>query len=148
MSWQKKIAGARMRVDQEFSQRVVESQFSSQQWGLIMTAVEFEVEHADDPERARIVADTSKLEHILPELDNIEQAMGPMGPGGGGGRGGSGDGLVSSLKDMLGMGGGASVDDERKAAAEALTQEYATELQTHLESQGRWEEIRQTAAGD
>ena len=145
--WTDRIVGDRMTVDQEFASRVGQSQFSRQQWGLIMTAVEFEIEHPDDPERARIVANTSKLEHVLPELDTIDQQMAAMG-GGGTGRSParSSGGFVSSMKDLLGLGSG-STDDEQRAAAEALVQEYATELQAHLEAEGRWEQIRQSAGG-
>jgi hypothetical protein len=142
MSWQELIAGARMTVDQEFSSRVRDSEFSRQQWGLVMTAVEFDIESPDDPEQARLVADTSKVEHVLPELDNLQGQMGPGGAAGGR----SGGGLLDSLKSVLGGGGGGN-DEERLAAADALAQEYATELQAHLESSGRWDEVR-TAAGE
>lgn len=146
MSWQELIAGARMQVDQEFSERITESEFSRQQWGLIMTAVEFDVTEAQNPDSARIVADTSKVEHVLPELDNLDQAMGAMGAGGSGG-GANRGGVLSGLKDLVGLGGGSGGGDaERKAAAEALAQEYATELQTHLETNGRWEQVREAAA--
>jgi hypothetical protein len=145
MSWQEQIAGARMTVDKEFASRVTESEFSRQQWGLIMTAIEFEVENPGDPEQARMVADTSKLEHVMPELDAIEGRMSQV-PGGGGASGGSaGRGFVDSIKSALGMGGGGG-DDQQTAAAEALAQEYAVELQTHLESSGRWQQIREQAA--
>ena len=142
--WTDQIVGDRMAVDQEFASRVGQSRFSRQQWGLIMTAVEFEIERPDDPERARIVADTSKLEHILPELDQVDRQMAAMG-GAGGSPGGSSGGFVSSIKGLLGLDDGGE-DDEQRAAAEALAQEYATELQAHLEAEGRWEQIRQFAA--
>jgi len=101
MSWQEQIAGARMTVDKEFASRVTESEFSRQQWGLIMTAVEFEVENPGDPEQARMVADTSKLEHVMPELDAIEGRMSQV-PGGGGASGGSaGRGFVDSIKSAI-----------------------------------------------
>lgn len=136
-----------MRVDQEFAETITESGFSRQQWGLVMTAVEFEVADATDPEAARIVADTSKLDHVLPELDNVERAMGAMG-GPGGGSGGSGGGVLSGLKRLVGLDGDGGADAERKAAAEALAQEYATELQAYLESEGRWDQIREIAASE
>jgi hypothetical protein len=152
MSWQELIAGARMTVDQEFSSRVMESEFSRQQWGLVMTAVEFDIEDPDDAERARLVADTSKVEHVLPELDDIGGAKGPAGAGGaprgGGGGGGGGGGILDSLKSLLGGGGGGGNDEEKMAAADALAQEYATELQAHLESSGRWDEVREAAADE
>jgi hypothetical protein len=144
--WQDRVVGARMSVDQEFTDRVSQSEFSRQQWGLIMTAVEFEVEHADDPDRARIVADTSKLPHVVPELDSIQQQAAPMQTGGD--PGGGGGGLLDSLMRRFGLGGGgaAASDDERRRAAESLAQEYASELQAHLEAEGRWEEVRSAAA--
>lgn len=148
--WTDMIAGDRMAVDQEFTGRVQDSEFTRQEWGLIMTAVEFEIERPGS-EDARIVADTEKLPQILPEVENVRQQMqGGAGGGGGGGGAGSGSsgGIFDSIKEGLGLGSGSGgVDDEQLAAAERLTQEYADELQAHLESQGRWEQVRTTAAG-
>ncbi|MXR41630.1 hypothetical protein GRX01_09810 [Halobaculum sp. WSA2] len=143
--WTDAIVGERMTVDREFNDRVRQSEFSNQEWGLIMTAVEFEIEDADDPESARVVADTSKLPQIMPELDNISQQMGAMA--GGGSDGGSSNGafgeIVSDIKDaILGGGGGGGVDDQKLEAAERLTQEYADELQRHLESKGKFDQVR------
>jgi hypothetical protein len=148
--WTDRIVGDRMRVDQEFNDRVVASEFSSQEWGLIMTAVEFEIEHPEDPERARIVANTEKLPQVMPELDNIKQQMNAMGGAGGGksdDSGGSG-GLFGSIKSAFGLGGGGGggSDQQKLAAAEELTQEYADALQQRLESTGKWEQVRATAA--
>ncbi len=143
--WTDSIVGDRMTVDREFNERVTASQFSSQEWGLIMTAAEFEIEHADDPERARIVADTSKLPAIMPELENVRSGMAAMGGApGNGGSSGSGGGILASIKGALGLGGGSGGggDDEELAAAEALVQEYADELQAHLEDVGKWEQVR------
>lgn len=143
--WTDSIVGDRMTVDREFNDRVNGSEFTRQEWGLIMTATEFEIENASDPEEARIVADTEKLPQIMPELDNVRSQMAQMGgsPGGGGGGGGSsGGGLFDSIKGALGLGGGGGADKERLEAAERLVQEYADELQTHLESRGKWEQVR------
>lgn len=147
--WTDQIVGARMSVDQEFSRRVTNSAFSNQEWGLIMTATEFEIEHADDPDQARIVANTSKIDQVLPELDKMSERMNQMGGGGGpSGGGGSDGGFLDSVKNAFGLGGSGGGDDhaEKKQAAEELTQEYADELQAHLEGKGRWEEIRTIAA--
>ena len=144
-AWQDIIVGDRMAVDQEFAQRVADSQFSRQEWGLIMTAVEFEIENPGDEERARIVADTSKVEQVMPELENIRNQMNSMA-GGGGGDGGGG-GVFDSVKDALGLGGGGGVDQDRVDAANRLAQEYAGELQQRLESQGKWKQVR-NVAGD
>ena len=144
--WTDKLAGARMQVDQQFNDRVLNSQFSNQQWGLIMTAVEFDIENPENPEQASLVANTEKIDQILPELDKVDQGMGGMA--GSGGSDSSGGGLLDSLGNLLpgGGGGDSGVDQERKEAATALTAEYATELQQYLEKQGRWAAICESAA--
>ena len=144
-NWTDAIVGERMTVDREFNDRIRQSEFSNQEWGLIMTAVEFEIEDADDPENARIVAETSKLPQIMPELDNISKQMGAMGGGdpSGGSSGGPFGDIVSDIKEaLLGGGGGGGVDQQQLEAAERLTQEYADELQRHLESKGKFEQVR------
>lgn len=151
-SWTDRIVGERMTVDKEFSSRIASSRFSSQEWSLIMTATEFDIENPDDPENARIVANTEKIDQILPELENIRSQVGAMGGAGGdapGGGSSAGGGLVDSIKGALGVGGGGgdSYEAEREAA-EQLTQEYAEELQSHLESEGRWQSVRKAAADD
>lgn len=145
--WTDRIVGERMTVDREFSSRIAGSRFSNQEWSLIMTATEFEIEHPDDPERARIVANTEKVEQILPELENVRSQVGAMGGAPGPeSEGGSGGGIVDSIKGALGMGGGGGSSDAEREAAEELTREYARELQSELESKGRWESVRQAAA--
>ncbi|WP_137286759.1 DUF5799 family protein [Halorussus salinisoli] len=147
-AWQDLIVGDRMAVDQEFAQQITDSQFSRQEWGLIMTAVEFEIENPGDDQQARIVADTSKVEQVMPELENIRNQMNSMAGGGGGGGKQSGGGVFDSVKDALGLGGGGGgVDRDRVNAADRLAQEYANELQQRLESQGKWAQVRE-AAGD
>ena len=143
--WTDRIVGDRMTVDREFNDRVAESRFSSQEWGLIMTATEFDIEHPDDPDRARIVSDTDKLPQMMPELDRVHDQVGAMGggtDGGDGGGGGGGGGLMDSIKGAFGLGGGSSDHDEKLRDAEQLTQEYADRLQAHLESKGKWDQVR------
>ncbi|WP_423996801.1 DUF5799 family protein [Halorubrum trapanicum] len=146
--WTDAIVGERMTVDNQFNERVAASRFSSQEWGLIMTATEFEIENADDPEAARVVADSSSLPAIMPELENLRSQMAGMGgaPGGDGAgdSGGSGGGVVDSIKGALGLGGDGSggPSGEELEAAERLVQEYADELQAHLEEVGKWEQVR------
>ena len=140
--WTDSIVGDRMTVDREFNDRVANSRFSSQEWGLIMTATELEIEYAEDPEQARIVADTEKLPQIMPELENVRSQMAQMGGQPGEGDSGGG-GVLDSLKGALGLGNGTGgSDQERIEAAERLTQEYADALQDHLESKGKWEQVR------
>lgn len=137
--WTDRFVGDRMSVDQEFNQRVAQSDFSSQEWGMIMTAVELEIENADDPENARLVADTDKLPQVMPALDDVREQMGGMGgaPSGGSSRSSSGGGIVGAIKGLFG--GGSSGGDERERAAAELAQEYADQFQERLESQGKWE---------
>jgi len=146
--WTDQLAGARMQVDQQFQERVRTSRFSNQEWGLIMTAVEWEVRNPDDPETAELVADTSQVAEIIPELDQIQDQLGAAGPmGGGESSGGLGDRVRSFFGSLAGNGVG-SDDEERRKDAEALVQEYASELQAFLEKRERWDEIRETAAED
>ena len=142
--WTDAIVGDRMQVDQQFNEQVRGSEFTNQEWGLIMTATEFEIEDADDPGSARIVADTSSLPAIMPELENVRSQMAAMGGTPGGGESGSGGGLVDSIKGALGLGGDGNdgPSDEELEAAERLVQEYADELQAQLESVGKWEQVR------
>ncbi|SEH41525.1 hypothetical protein SAMN05192561_101792 [Halopenitus malekzadehii] len=141
--WTDAIVGDRMAVDQEFNDRVMNSQFSNQEWGLIMTATELEIENPEDPDRARIVADTSKLPEMMPELDSLrEQMPGAAGGGGGSGGGGSG-GFLGSVRSALGLDGDdGEADAERLEAAETMTQEYAERLQQRLEDNGKFERAR------
>lgn len=130
------IAGERMELDQEFADRIEGSSFNRQQWGLVMTALEFEIENPSNPDEARLVPDTSSVPVIIPELDNLGQ-QGPMG--GGSQPSGSGGGLVDSVKGALGLGGGR--DDERLEEATTLATEYCDRLQERLESSGRWDSV-------
>ncbi|WP_136715309.1 DUF5799 family protein [Halorientalis salina] len=149
--WTDLIVGDRMTVDQQFTDRVANSQFSRQQWGLVMTAVEFDIERPDDEESAELVADTSNLPSIIPELDAVDQ-QGPMGGGAGrGDKSGDSSGLLGGITDALGLGGGGDgdtdqVDQDQLEAADRLAQEYATQLQNQLEDTGKWEEVRTVAA--
>jgi len=142
--WQDLIVGARMSVDQQFADRVQASGLSRPQWGLVMTAVEFEFENPGDPEAARIVADTSSLKHVLPEMDTVDEQMNQMGAGGSSG----GSGLVGGIKDALGIGGGDDDHEELADESRELAQAYADELQAFLEDEGRFEEVRRAAAGE
>jgi len=145
--WTDRFVGDRMSVDQEFNQRVAQSDFSSQEWGMIMTAVELDIENADDPENAELVADTEKLPQVMPALDDVREQMGGMGgapSGGSSGSSGGGGGILGAIKGLFGGGGGG--DDERERAAAALAQEYADQFQERLESQGKWERACDAAA--
>ncbi len=146
--WRDSLAGARMQVDQQFSDRIVASQFTNQQWGLIMTAVEFDIENPEDPETAELVANTDQVKHIIPELDNLPQGMGGAPMAAGGGQDSGGGGLLGRIRGFLtgDSGGSSQTDTETLEAASTLTNEYAKELQAFLEEQGRWESLCESAA--
>lgn len=145
--WTDRIVGDRMTVDQAFNDRVQQSQFSNQEWGMIMTAVDFAIENADSADDARLVAVTENIPAIMPELDKMEQRM-AGGPGSGPSKSG---GFLGTVKDALGFGGESKngeekPDQDRVQAAEQLTQAYADELQKHLEDRGKWDDVRAAAA--
>ncbi|MFP8951878.1 DUF5799 family protein [Natrialbaceae archaeon A-arb3/5] len=144
-SWTDQIVGERMTVDQEFTSRIENSEFSNQQWSLIMTATEFEIEQPGDPEQARLVANTDSVEQIIPELDNIPEGMGPV-KGDSGTAGGKT--IVDSIKNIFKTSDatGKLRPEDKLRIAEDLTQEYADELQAHLESNGRWDSVRESVA--
>jgi hypothetical protein len=142
--WTDRIVGDRMTVDREFNDRVTASEFGSQEWSLIMTATEFEIENAGDPETARIVANTEKLEGMMPHIQEAGERQRSMAGGGGDGGGG---GVFDTVKSALGLGNGREDHDAKLAAAERLVQEYADELQSHLESNGKWEQVRRSYDG-
>lgn len=147
--WTDSVVGERMALDQEFASRVRASEFSSQEWSLVMTAIEFEIRHPEDPDRAEVVVDTSKLDQIVPELDNIREQMQGMGGMGGSSGSSGGGGVIDGVKNALGLGGsggGGGGHQQKREAAAQLADEYAQELQDRLEQKGRWEEIRAIAA--
>ncbi|WP_205254302.1 DUF5799 family protein [Halorubellus sp. JP-L1] len=151
--WTNSVVAERMAVDQEFNDRVRASEFSSQEWSLIMSATEYTIDEPSDPAAASIVVDreATNLEAIMPELENIQEQMNALGGAGGGQSdvGGQKGGLFDGVKSALGIGGGGSSGtdhDARAQTARELAGEYGRELQSHLESKGRWEEICAIAA--
>jgi hypothetical protein len=144
--WTDSLAGARMQVDQQFEHRVEASEFTSQEWGLIMTAVEFDIHEPGDPERAELYADTENLPEIVPELERIQREMGGSPTAVEEGHGSGITGRIRQMVDSLTADRDTSGDSERLAKAETLVQDYAEDLQTYLEKRGRWDELRQAAS--
>ncbi|PSP59090.1 hypothetical protein BRC72_01840 [Halobacteriales archaeon QH_7_66_36] len=135
--WQDRIVGARMTVDTEFADRVEASSFTRQEWGLVMTATEFDINDDGDPQ---LYADTEKLADIMPEVERVSEQS-PMTAGGQQEQSSSG-GVFGSLLSSLGLGGSSGPSlDEKVTEAEELTQGYARELQAHLEANGSWGEV-------
>ncbi len=143
--WTEKLAGARMQVDKRFEDRVRNSQFSNQEWGMIMTAVEWEIQQPADAEAAELVAVTGKIEDIMPELERIQSQMGNPGAQTRDSGGGLGERIGDFFGSLTGNGSG-GVDRGRVRDAERLVQAYADELQDFLEDRGRWDDIREAAA--
>lgn len=141
--WRDRIVGDRMQVDQDFAETVRNSSLSRSEWSLVMTAVELDIQ--GEGESATLVADTSSVESILPELEDLAERMGGMA--GGQGDGDLGSGLINSIRSSLGMGSG-GLDAEKRNDALGLPGKYATALQRHLEERGKWEDIREAALAD
>jgi hypothetical protein len=136
-----------MQVDQQFSDQVRASEFTSQQWGLIMTAVEFEIDDPGDPEQATLVANTDNVETIMPELDAIERQTAGMGAGGGRSRStGTGSSLFGRIRSYFSSGSDDGVDAEQYEQAVALVDQYTTQLQALLRDEDRWQELCDAAA--
>lgn len=141
--WQAAVAGERMELDREFGDRVDASSLDRQQWGLVMTALSFEIENPGDPDVARIRPDTSKVDAIVPELDDVS-AMGPMPgspPGNDDGRGGGG--LIDRLAGALGFSDG---EEDRREEIEQLASLYGERLEEKLRERGRWETVCERAS--
>jgi hypothetical protein len=134
--WRDQLAGARMQVDQQFNDRVLSSEFSNQEWGLIMTAVEFDIEDPEDPETAELVANTDHIDQIMPELDNLPQGLGASPDS----QSDSSGGFLSSVKNALGLSPSTvdEPDSDDFEAATALVEEYTAALQAHLEDEKQW----------
>lgn len=134
-SWTELIIRDRMEVDREFEDRIRESEFTPQEWNRIMTAVEFRVE--SDGVREQLVADTSRIESVLPQLDEVN--VGPHGVAGPPRRTSQDRGLLSKIATVLGI---ASDEADRHDEAVSLATEYAAALQERLEETGKWERVR------
>jgi len=143
-NWTDAIIGHRMAVDQEFNSQIQASQFSNAEWGLIMTATEFEIENAENPNTARIVANTDNVEAIIPELESIRSQTAAMSGRPTGSTSSSEGGLLGSLKSALGLANSddEGVDAEKMEAAEQLTEAYAAALQSHLVETDSFEQAR------
>lgn len=137
--WTSRIAGVRMELDGEFAERIQEASLSSQQWSLVMTATEFEIENPETPEEASLVANTESLPAVAEEMARVEQSH----PGAGG-DGGSGGGIFGKIKEALGGASGPDVDYDE---AESLADDYARRLQQKLDDHGRWVEVCEAASG-
>jgi hypothetical protein len=139
--WTDQLAGARMQVDQQYQETLDASDFSNQEWGLVMTAVDWEIENPEDPENATLIADKSKLPDIVPELRNIQQEMGgsstPVDEGP------DTRGFLGRIKQYIHhLQAGTDGSSEKKIAdAKELVEGYTRALQEYLEERGRWEDI-------
>jgi hypothetical protein len=142
-AWLDRVAGARMEFDSEFSEVVAASSLTNQQWGLIMTAAEFQIEAPENPEQAELVPVTENLPAVMSQVEQLGEGMGM-----GGQRPASGGGLMDSIKDLFGGGGGGGGSEELVQTAEDLLKQYAEGFQERLEAMDRWEEVCALAADD
>jgi len=139
--WKSQIAGERMAVDGEFSDRVAASSLSSQQWDLVMTAVSLEIEHPEDPDKAELVADTSHLDTMMGDIDRIGSRS-PVAKTEDSGS--NNDGFLSGVLSKLGLDDAGN--EQLKAEAVELAEAYTEALQAKLVERGRWEKTCEIAA--
>ncbi len=141
------LVGHRLAVDQEFAERLRESEFSSMEWDLIMSTVSFELEDPGDPETATIVPNVEDLPAAISAIEDLPDTG--HGSHGNPERGGDASGMVDRLTSRLGFDRteGSSSPDDRRQAATALVTEYAEVLQIHLKQQRAWTELCDRLAG-
>ena len=147
--WTDQLAGARMQVDQRFQETLEASSFTSQEWGLVMTAIDWDIENPEQPDEAELVADTSQLSEIIPELENIQTQMGgaqrPVEDGP------DTSGFLGRIKRYihdLQSGSSGQSSTKRLNDAKELVDGYTLELQNYLEERERWEELCELAAAE
>jgi hypothetical protein len=147
--WTDQLAGARMQVDQRYQETLDASSFSNQEWGLVMTAIDWDIENPETPDEAELVADTSKLSEIIPELESIQQEMGgsqrPVEEGP------DTSGFLGRIKryiDDLTANGSSESSEKRYNDAVELVEGYTMELQSYLEERGRWADVCAAAASE
>ena len=147
--WTDQLAGARMQVDQRFQDTLEASSFTNQEWGLVMTAINWDIENPEDPDEATLVADTDQLSDIIPELENIQRQMGgsqqPVEDGP------DASGFLGRIKRYvhdLTSDGSSQSNQKRYNDAVELVEGYTLELQNYLEERGRWEELCDVAVNE
>lgn len=135
-SWEELIVADRMAADREFQERVRASSLSNQAWGLVMMAIEFEIEQPEQPDQAHIAVNSEQLGSVLPAMKEVDEQL-PHGESS------SDSGLLDSVRDLFGSG---RSDDDRRDEAEQLAREYAQLLRRQLEENGKWEQVCAHAA--
>lgn len=141
--WTDRIVSAQIAVNDRFADRLQHSQLSRQEWGLVRSAVDFEIKHPNDPDRARIIAKTQNLSTIMPKLIQIAEMTSTAASH----RTGSSS-IFDAVKTALGLND--SVDalrTEKRDQAEQLAAAYAADLQRYLEHNGKWDAIRASVRG-
>ena len=134
-AWEDAIVAERLEADRAFTEQVAASSLSNQSWELVMTAVEFEIEHPEDPKEATLVANTDRLSSVMSAIASIEQRQSGLEPSAGG--------IVDRIRQIF-LGGDQATND-RKRTAEALAKAYAANLQSSIEEAGRWETVCELA---
>ncbi len=132
-----------MAVDQQFTDRLAESSFSNAEWDVIMSVVEFELADPATPEHA----------HIEPRLDDLDTAVSAAndvpdvaatGPVAGDQQDNDRKGVMGTIMNRLGMGGGGSNtgnSDDRRHDAESLINEYSDSLEQRIKDAGEWQNL-------
>ena len=148
--WTDKMARARIQVDKEFYESIERSQFTEQEWGLIMRATDWRVANAEDPEHARLVAETDRVAEILPQLSRIRQDVQTAAAGPEAARqrtlAEGFSGWINGFVEMLSRAVTGGSRDSRVDDAQDLADQYAERVQAYLERRGKWDDVRRAAA--
>lgn len=130
-----RLIGYRMTADKSFASRVQESSFSSAEWDLIMSVVDFEIVAASDPDEAQLQPVLDRIDDAIAataELPPVDQFGQPT-------QSTPSDGLLDRLLGLLRSTD--DRDDERRHEAEALVSEYAAFLEGLLREDDAWADL-------
>lgn len=139
--WTDAIISERIAVDEEFEMNVADSEFTKQEWNIMMSMLELKITNVDDPENAQVSANVEKLPEILKNLESVETR--PSQPAANTGEpkgiGGKLRAKLFGIKvgDVISFDrGDDGIDEKRLQTAEQLVNDYLSALQTQLEMTG------------
>lgn len=137
-----RLIGYRMQADQSFASRVREAGFTSSEWELIMSVVEFEIVDPSTPADAEMRPVMDELDKAIAATDQLSSSN-PYEeqPD----DGGIAAGFVNSLRGRLGLSESTGVDRDK---AVMLVSEYAALLEGLLRQESAWADLCKSIAED
>ena len=139
--WTDAIIRERMAVDEEFEMNIADSEFTKQEWNIMMSMLDLKITNVDDPENAQVGANMEKLPEILKKMESVETR-----PNQSAADTGEPKGIAGKLRaklfgvkvgDVISFDrGDDEIDAERLQTAEQLVDDYLSNLQSQLETRG------------